>query len=28
LLVKVNVTLPKKLSAEQKKRFEDLRGMS
>ena len=28
LLVKVNVTLPKKLSAEQKKRFEELRGMS
>lgn len=28
LLVKVNITLPKKLSAEQKKRFEELRGMS
>jgi curved DNA-binding protein len=28
LLVKINVNLPKKLSAEQKKRFEELRGMS
>lgn len=27
LLVKINITLPKKLNSEQKKRFEELRGM-